>query len=235
MDAGEDWDSWLAAKLEKDLAIADEAFAEYITQLCSEDSMEDDERREVIVEFLDEASAAGQPVAPCVDEILAKHAERQAAEAARVEEERAKSLDAAKQRELQALQADTTTADGDFAGAKKKMMSLEEKLARDRLLARYGYESDDPEEGAAGESKGGDGAGAGSAAGAAGGGGSDPSGLLVKNDNAERVRAEEQAKKAKAQAEHQKTVQRNKENVEKQKAEREKEKKRTVKKEKRRM
>ncbi|KAJ3181234.1 hypothetical protein HDU87_001363 [Geranomyces variabilis] len=231
MDAEEDWDSWLAAKLEKDLAIADEAFAEYITQLCSEDTMEDDERREVIVEFLDEASA-GQPVAPCVDEILAKHAERQAAAAAREKEDRAKSLHEAKQRELEALQADTAADPSSAAagGGKKKVLSLEEKLARDRLLALYGYESEDHEGDDAEGKSGGDGS-----AGAASGGGGDPNGLLMKNDNAERVRAEEQAKKAKAQAEHQKNVQRNKENVEKQKAEREKEKKRTVKKEKRRM
>ncbi|KAJ3156476.1 hypothetical protein HDU89_004258 [Geranomyces variabilis] len=230
MDAEEDWDSWLAAKLEKDLAIADEAFAEYITQLCSEDTMEDDERREVIVEFLDEASA-GQPVTPCVDEILAKHAERQAAAAAREKEDRAKLLHEAKQKELQALQADTAVdPHSAVAGGKKKTMSLEEKLARDRLLALYGYESEDQEGDDAERKSGGDGG-----AGAAGVGGGDSSGLLMKNDNAERVRAEEQAKKAKAQAEHQKNVQRNKENVEKQKAEREKEKKRTVKKEKRRM
>lgn len=60
--------------------------------------MEDEERREVIVEFLDEASA-GQPVAPCVDEILDRHAQLQAAAAEKEKEEKTRALNAAR-REL---------------------------------------------------------------------------------------------------------------------------------------
>ncbi|KAI8917269.1 hypothetical protein DFJ77DRAFT_459783 [Powellomyces hirtus] len=227
MDSAE-WDAWLAGKLDRELGIDDETFAEYITQLCSEDTMEADERREVIVEFLNEA-AEGKPVETVVEEILAKYSEMRDAAAAKEIEEKARLRDAAKEKELEALQSDTSSTPDTRAG--KRALTTEEKLARERVLAQYGYEEDEVVETENGEVefvyKGkNDGKGA-----------DMDSALLPKNDNAERVKAEEQAKKAKAAAEHAKNVQRNKELLEKQKqkVEKEKEKKRTQKKEKRRM
>ncbi|KAJ3020701.1 hypothetical protein HKX48_000365 [Thoreauomyces humboldtii] len=257
MDA--EWDNWLAETLTTDLGITDEVasrlffviqadpganllktFAEYITQLCTEDSIEDEERQEVISEFLADASA--QPVEPVVKAILARNVEARRRCRKREEEEKEDALKAAKQKELEALQSHTAKTSEraagipSGAGSSKKVLTGAEKLERERLLAAYGYEmeDDEEEENAEEPSEGANqGRGGNRRPGGGGGGGGDP--LLARNDNAERVRAEEQAKKAKAAAEHQQTVARNKEMQEKQRLEKEKEKKKTVKKEKRRM
>ncbi|KNC98581.1 uncharacterized protein SPPG_06266 [Spizellomyces punctatus DAOM BR117] len=218
-----EWDEWLTASL-MDLSINDETFSEYITQLCSEETMEDGERREVIVEFLSEAT--DQPVEQLVDEMLRRNAEWREKARRQEEEMKQKALEAVKLQEREALQA--TISQQEIKPAKKQL-SKEEKQARERLLAQYGYDLDEVVETADGEvefiykgkkddKK-----------------SSSDEVLLPKNRNAEIVKQAEQAKRLQAQAEHQKQVQRNKELQEKQRLEKEKEKRRTMKKEKRRM
>ncbi|KAI8818393.1 uncharacterized protein EV422DRAFT_569817 [Fimicolochytrium jonesii] len=234
-----DWDTWLASKLESELKITDETFAEYITQLCTEcnfslvacngveqDTIEEEEKREVIVEFLGEATSDEANVEPVVDELLKRNAEFREKAAKREEEERLKALEAAKQKELEALQSNRSSKDPqhDDQSKTKKAMSSSERLARERLLAQYAYETDDIVETADGAAE--------SVSTRKKGGERD---LLAKNDNAERIRQEEQAKRAKAQADHQKKVQRDKELLEKQRLDKENQKKKTVKSEKRRM
>ncbi|TPX66682.1 hypothetical protein SpCBS45565_g04276 [Spizellomyces sp. 'palustris'] len=186
--------------------------------------MEDDERREVIVEFLSEAT--DQPVEPLVDELLRRNAEWREKARRQEEEVKQKAIQAVKLKEQDALKATILQQEGKPA---KKQLSKEEKQARERLLAQYGYDLDEVVETADGEvefiykgkkddKK-----------------SSSDEVLLPKNRNAEIVKQAEQAKRSQAQADHQKQVQRNKELQEKQRLEKEKEKRRTMKKEKRRM
>ncbi|KAL2918988.1 hypothetical protein HK105_201258 [Polyrhizophydium stewartii] len=208
------------------LGITDETFAEYVLQICFEDTIPDDEKRDIIVEFLREATE--QDVESWVDGVLAsvgadKERQREAEAAARQRE-----LAAQREREQQVLKA------GVQGEAPRKSetreMTKEERRARERVLAQYGYDLDEvveTEDGEVeilykGESDSRATAGEGS-------------GLLAKNRNADVVKEQEQARKLKAQAEHQKMVARNKELQEKQRLEKEKEKRRTQKKEKRRM
>ncbi|KAJ3055862.1 hypothetical protein HK097_008965 [Rhizophlyctis rosea] len=236
---------WVVTELAS-LSITDETFSEYITQLCTEETIEDDEKREIITEFLAEAtvrmlpvvtitpSAAqltpvyllqDKPVGPFVDSLLQRNQQR-IEDAKRKEElDRKRILEEVKEKELQALQADKSSGTSE-----KKVLSKEEKRARDRVLAQYAYDLDEVVENDNGEVE----------ILYKGAGGSEDKGvssdpLLMKNRNADVVKEAEAAKRAKAQSEHQRTVARNKELQEKQKLEKEKEKRRTMKKEKRRM
>ncbi|RKO93000.1 hypothetical protein BDK51DRAFT_30064 [Blyttiomyces helicus] len=219
MTVESDWEEWLTSAL-LSLKIEDEAFSEYISQICSEDSIEDDEKREVISEFLSEATE--ESVTETVDEILRRTEVRRAKTKAEEEEARVKALEAVKVKELESLREFTS---GNVENPKKRVLSKDEQIIRARLLQEYAYEMEEVEENGEVEViKDGD---------ASGSIDGDP--LLSKNRNAEVVKEAEQAKRLASQAEHAKVAARNKEMQEKQRLEREKEKKRAPKKEKRRM
>ncbi|KAI9105860.1 hypothetical protein DFS34DRAFT_601197 [Phlyctochytrium arcticum] len=220
-----EWGDWLASSL-AGLGIEDETFSEYIVQLCLEDSIEEEERKDVITEFL--AESANEPVDDLVTELLKKNAESKVKKQKEMLEERVRALAAQRSRDLEALKSDTHD---DNHTKSKQELSAEEQAMRSYLLSQYGYEAEGDESEnpsqppslvkgkvSSKDKRAGPG---------------DP--LLERNVNAETVRLQEQAKKLAAQTEHQRQQVQLKAMQEKQKAEREKEKKRTVKKEKRRM
>ncbi|KAJ3088995.1 hypothetical protein HK102_007447 [Quaeritorhiza haematococci] len=213
----------------KKLQIDDETFSEYISQICLEETIEADEKREAITEFL--AEATDSSTESFVTTIIAKADKVHAAAREREEEERAKALEAVREKEKAVLTEHAGDAEVFIGGTSdKKKMSKEEMQRRERLLAQYGYDLDEVVEREDGEVeilyKG-------SGSSSADSNGKDE--LLMKNTNADVVKQAELAKRAKAQAEHQKQVQRQKELLEKQRLEKEKEKRRTQKREKRRM
>ena len=49
-------ETWISTMLAKRLFIEDETFSEYIFQLCQDDTMDQEEKRSIIKEFLCEAT-----------------------------------------------------------------------------------------------------------------------------------------------------------------------------------
>ncbi|KAI8852014.1 hypothetical protein BC829DRAFT_91315 [Chytridium lagenaria] len=201
-------------ELEAELGITDEAYSEYISQLLTEDSMETEEKLEVIKEFLEEATS--KDVTEFVEKLLrnAELLKLKAIDLSDAPSAQAPNIEA----ELEALKETT------LSEPKKKVLTKEERRKRDQLLAKYGYDVDEIVEGADGEAEF-----------VYRGDTSVPELSIGGNDNAARVRDVEQQRRAKMKSEHEQTVLRNKAALEKQLADKEKEKRRTQKKEKRRM
>ncbi|KAI9334305.1 hypothetical protein BDR26DRAFT_937054 [Obelidium mucronatum] len=215
----------VASTLLESLHLSDDAYSEYIAQLADDSSMSTDEKQEIIVEFLSDAiedSATKQGIESVVAELLsklenAKEAREQAAAAAK----------AANAAEAQSQPPSSSTVELQVAQQPaKKVLSKEEKKARERLLREYGYEVDEVVENEHGETEF-----------LYSGGGSSKASLpeTMQNTNAQRVKEAEQQRRQKLAAGHAAEVERNKAARQKQLDDAEKKKKKTVKQEKRRM
>ncbi|KAK5672903.1 hypothetical protein QVD99_000388 [Batrachochytrium dendrobatidis] len=216
---------WIASSL-LFFGVSDEAFTEYILQICTEDSIPMDEKQEIITEFLAESLEVS--VVKWIEELLERNQRMLEAVQLQADEQRQKNLDAQKKKEQELLQQTSLKTDQPRC-FKANMLSKEDKRARDRLLKKYGYDMDEEVE-EAGEVhivyK--DTSTSSSA--------TTDLGAIGRSRNVNIIKEQEQAKKLKAQAEHQKVQARNKEMREKQALEKEKEKeRRRTPKEKRRM
>ncbi|KAJ3026592.1 UNVERIFIED_CONTAM: hypothetical protein HDU68_005410 [Siphonaria sp. JEL0065] len=208
------------------LQLSDEAYAEYISQLADDSSMDQSEKAEIIVEFLSDAVESKDiDITTVVTELLSKLdlAKKERQELSQQEKEREKQeQEAAKAAEANSVKPETETEQQ----PQKKVLSKEEKKARERLLRQYGYEVDEVIENEHGETEF-----------LYSGGGREKASLPegMQNTNAQRVKEAEQMRRQKLAASHAAEVERNKAARQKQLEDAEKKKKKTVKQEKRRM
>ncbi|KAJ3229560.1 hypothetical protein HDU81_005255 [Chytriomyces hyalinus] len=219
--------AFVHAQLSNRLGVADEACAEYIFQLAEDESMDRDEKRAILVEFLGAAldNACNEAeVDAVVVEILdgmEKEKEKEMLKVAEAEKERQRA------KELEELEKEKNNAadPSETQQSTKKVLTKEERNARERLLRQYGYEVDECVENENGEVEflysGSSTASAPVAA--------------MANTNVQRVREAEAQKKASMQKAHAEKVQRDKDARAKQLADIEKKKAKTQKQEKRRM
>ncbi|KAH6602707.1 hypothetical protein BASA61_000872 [Batrachochytrium salamandrivorans] len=211
---------WITTSLAA-LGIADETFAEYILQICTEESILRQEKQEIIGEFL--AESLETSATEWVEELLLRN--DQVSQNAQLKADAHKLIQQETQRELEReLQSLVVSELDQQRRPNAKVLTKEDRRARERLLAQYSYEVDEEVEGENGEIEfiykdhspettlPGEGA-----------------GLLTKNRNSDFVKAQEIERKLQAQAEHQKVKARNKEMQEKQALEKEKAKTRTQK------
>ncbi|KAJ3410690.1 hypothetical protein HDV05_003487 [Chytridiales sp. JEL 0842] len=212
--------AFITEKLSTALSLSDETYAEYITQLALDDSIEKDEKGAIIKEFLEDATE--EDTGSFVDDILKEAAEIVAKKTA----EALKEVEEAVQVPEPVIEREETLLEPTKASTAKPALSKEERRRREMILAKYDYDVGEIVEGADGEaeivykgvSEG-------------------PSlkGTMPVNDNAQRVKEAERLRREKLKAEHEHKVARDKAANEKRLLEKEKEKKRTMKKEKRRM
>ncbi|TPX57632.1 hypothetical protein CcCBS67573_g09228 [Chytriomyces confervae] len=220
--------SFVHAQLSNRLGVADEACAEYIFQLAEDESMDRDEKRAILVEFLaaalDNACNEAEVDAVVVEILdgMEKEKEKEMLKVAEAEKERQRA------KELEELEKEKNSAAADPSDTQqstKKILTKEERKARERLLRQYGYEVDECIENENGEVEflysGSSTASAPVAA--------------MANTNVQRVKEAEAQKKAGMQRAHAEKVQRDKDARAKQLADIEKKKTKTQKQEKRRM
>ncbi|KAI8609430.1 hypothetical protein BC830DRAFT_1085496 [Chytriomyces sp. MP71] len=205
----------------------DEAYVDYIVQLVEDDTMETDEKRSIIMEFLSEAVGDGDQVSAVVSRILAHGNEARMRRIAEAETAAASAAAEAEAQRLAQAQTEATNNGADAPLSTKKVLSKEEKRMRERLLRQYGYEVDEAIENEDGEVE----------FVYSGGGSSSSKDSLnaPANTNMQRVKDAEAQRKAKMSAAHAEKVQRDKDARARQLAEAEKKKKGTQKQEKRRM
>ncbi|KAF9974828.1 hypothetical protein BGZ73_001688 [Actinomortierella ambigua] len=217
------------------LKLEDEAIAEYFARLVEEESMEEPEKREAITELL--ADVTEEPTTTIVDEVFEFYNAMQAKKKAQEEEQKAKALETAKEKERASLLAELDRKDdnGILSMSSRhvvKNLTKDERRRREALLSQYGFDMDEIVEGDNGELEI-------SYKDRSGGGGKKSSGsgdpLLQANNNADIVKQKEAARRAEMKKASESERERNKQALEKQRLEKEKEKRRTQKHEKRRM
>ncbi|GAA5801341.1 hypothetical protein HPULCUR_006787 [Helicostylum pulchrum] len=123
------------------IELKDEDISEYITGIIGDESMEEDEKREVISEFLSEAT--DKDTEKLIDALLsdwkqvAKNKEKEA------EEKKAKLIEDARLREEERrLKAEKEQEINSALRSAQKQLSKEQKEARDKLMQQYGYVAD---------------------------------------------------------------------------------------------
>ncbi|CAO3683852.1 unnamed protein product [Umbelopsis ramanniana] len=212
--------------------LKDNEISEYVAGIVSEEFLEEFEKREALTEFLSEST--DKPTDDLVDSFFIRWNEDQEKEKLAAEAAKAEAASKAKEREKKSLAAGIESAivDGKepltmSRRMAPKQLTKEEKAQRERLMREYGYDLDEVVEGANGETEilykdrskkpTGD----------------DP--LLMKNQNASKIKEEEQRRREKMKQDSEREKERILQQQEKQKLDREKEKRRTMKKEKRRM
>jgi hypothetical protein len=194
------------------LAITDETFSEYILQIL-EDDMENEEKIDIISEFLVEASDTSlEAEKEWVQELL--ELQRQRREAQSMEQEK-------KVEPLPAVVPTIAVTKRESRQASKPELTREQKIEREMFLRKYGYEVYETEE-VNGEVE------------FVGGIRKERNDDIVniREMNVSAVKDKENKRKQDMQNKHQKEVQRNKEMQEKQRLEREIKKKGTQKREK---
>ncbi|KAI8923035.1 hypothetical protein BC831DRAFT_473236 [Entophlyctis helioformis] len=177
----------VAASLLADLGIDDETIADYLVGICLEETIPEDEKRESLIEFLSEST--DKPVEEWLDALLARCVRLAEREKQAEEAERARVLESQKEREQAVLKETTVPVQQRRLDGNTASMTKEEKRAREKLLAQYGYDLDEIVERADGETeivyK--DSSDKGPSV--------DGSGLFMKNRNADIVKEQEQAKR----------------------------------------
>ncbi|KAF9115580.1 hypothetical protein BGX27_007317 [Mortierella sp. AM989] len=217
------------------ISLEDEAITEYFARIVEEESMEEPEKREAITELL--ADVTEESTTTVIDEVFTFWNGVKQEEAKKVQEEKEKAMEIAKEKERAALRAafdDPNNDRGVLSMSSRhivKNMTKEERKKREALLAQYAYDLDEMVEGDDGEMeimyK--DRSGKSSSA----GGSSDP--LLMANNNADIVKQKDAQRRAEMKKASENEKERNKLALEKQRLAQDKEKKRTQKGEKRRM
>ncbi|KAI7892482.1 uncharacterized protein EV154DRAFT_418603 [Mucor mucedo] len=121
--------------------LKDEDISEYITGIIGDDSMEEDEKREVISEFLSEAT--DKDTEKLIDTLLSDWKKVQKDQVKEAEEKRAKIIEEARVREEERrLKAEKEQEVNSVLRSAQKQMSKEQKEARDKLMQQYGYVAD---------------------------------------------------------------------------------------------
>ncbi|RCH86240.1 hypothetical protein CU098_009362, partial [Rhizopus stolonifer] len=208
----------------------DDDISEYITGIVQDESIDDDEKREVITEFL--AEATDKSTENLIDSLLNEWKKVQKEQEKEGEEKRSKLLEEAKVREEERrAKAEQEKLQDDAIRAKQKKLTKEEKEAREKLMREYAYVADGEEEGAETKNEGEHPKdrrrGKNNAP-------SDP--LLTANRNSDMIKEKEQLRREQMRIAHEKEKERNKINLEKQRNDQklDKEKKKTQKGERRR-
>ncbi|KAJ3353206.1 hypothetical protein HDU83_007034 [Entophlyctis luteolus] len=226
---------FIASQLHLHFGLSDEAYVEYIAQLCDDESIPVHDKTDIITEFLQEAaistnSSALSVTPDQVRQVVESMVERLATDrAAAAAEAAAASAATEGRKEEHPGTRDPTTVEPASAGPEKKILTKEEKRARERLLRQYGYEVDETVEDANGEVEflysGGGRSGQGEVL----------EGSVAGNMNVQRAKEAEQMRRSKMATEHANEAERNRRAREKQLADAEKKKRGTVKQEKRRI
>ncbi|KAJ3199438.1 hypothetical protein HDU82_000418, partial [Entophlyctis luteolus] len=226
---------FIASQLHLHFGLSDEAYVEYIAQLCDDESIPVHDKTDIITEFLQEAaistnSSALSVTPDQVRQVVESMVERLATDrAAAAAEAAATSAATEGRKEEHPGTRDPTTVEPASAGPEKKILTKEEKRARERLLRQYGYEVDETVEDANGEVEflysGGGRSGQGEVL----------EGSVAGNMNVQRAKEAEQMRRSKMATEHANEAERNRRAREMQMADAEKKKRGTVKQEKRRI
>ncbi|KAJ2358823.1 hypothetical protein IWW50_000800 [Coemansia erecta] len=204
---------YLTAELAK-IGVDDEAIVEYCAGLLTETSMDDEEKQEAIVGYLEAVvdSDTSGIVSKAIELTAKEHAQHKAEDEQRAKEE----LDRAQERERIEFQRDMEQVKHE-----ERQLTSEERKQRDNLLKKYGggelevVEKNGEAEIVYREVK--------------------NTMRSEGNNNAKIVADKERASRENAKLAHQKKVEKEKELLEKDRLRKDKEKRRTMKKEKRRM
>jgi len=222
--AEEDFESWLALKLEA-CGLDTEIYSEYVTGLLADQAEEMEARTESVLEILSGALDEGVELGETFATDLASRWEAKVCQ----QSKSAASDAAEKEREHQERQQRDLALAAEHEEQKKRQlakqneMTREERLERNRILDQYGFSSDTVDE---------DGNIIASASGSGSAAQEDMTGV-AQNLNRTRVKEAEQAKRVAARASHVKEQERIKAQQAKEKLKKEKEKQRTQKKERR--
>ncbi|GJJ72394.1 hypothetical protein EMPS_04751 [Entomortierella parvispora] len=235
MEDSNEIEAYIAERL-AGISLEDEAITEYFARIVEEESMEEPEKREAITELL--ADVTEEPTETVIDSVFEFWNKLKEDEAKKVQEEKEKALEAAKEKERASLSSNLNNSqnrEGALSMSSRhvvKNMTKEERKKRDALLAQYGYDLDEMVEGADGEleivykdrsAK------------AAAGNVSTADPLMMANNNSEIQKQKDAVRRAEMKKASEMEKERNKLALEKQRLAQEKEKKRTQKSEKRRM
>ncbi|ORY51341.1 hypothetical protein BCR33DRAFT_846163 [Rhizoclosmatium globosum] len=219
----------VSSTLLREFNLSDEAYVEYVFQLSEDDTIESSEKEAIVVEFLSEAveGESSERIGPVISALFAALQAQKADADAEAQAQAAKEKAALAQQLSEATLADNSdNSAADAQLPQKKVLSKEEKKARERLLRMYGYEVDEVVENENGETEI-----------LYSGNKEDKASMpdALMNTNVQRVKEAEQLRRQKMQAAHSAEVERNKAARQKQLDDAEKKKKKTVKQEKRRM
>ncbi|KAJ3324661.1 hypothetical protein HDU93_002797, partial [Gonapodya sp. JEL0774] len=138
---------WIAAQTQ-----VDDAIAEYAAGFLSDETLDDEEKREAIFAVLSE----GMPEAKSLpegfmDTLFKMHAEELQRRQVDEEAERLQRLNLAREQEQATLAATVSEQEVTAATRQKRTLTREEQKERDLLLAKYGFAMPEVVEGADGE------------------------------------------------------------------------------------
>ncbi|KAI9478406.1 MAG: hypothetical protein EXX96DRAFT_482899 [Benjaminiella poitrasii] len=127
--------------------LKDDDISEYISGIIEDGSMEEDEKREVISEFLSEAT--DKNTENVITTLLSNWKKVQENKSKEEEEKKLKLIEEARVREEERrLKAEKEQEENLSLRTAQKQLTKEEKAAREKLMAQYGYvaEGDENEE-----------------------------------------------------------------------------------------
>lgn len=127
------------------IELKDEDISEYITGIVEDESMEEEEKREVISEFL--AEATDKDTATLIDTLLKNWKKVRQSQEKEAEEKKSKLIEEARAREEERKsRAEKEQEENSALRSAQKQMTKEEKEARDKLMQQYGYVAEGGEE-----------------------------------------------------------------------------------------
>ncbi|KAI8647429.1 hypothetical protein BD408DRAFT_408543 [Parasitella parasitica] len=123
------------------IELKDDDISEYITGIVEDVSMDEDEKREVISEFLSEAT--DKDTNNLIDHLLKDWKQAYQDQQKEAEEKKSKLIQDAKAREEERrIQAEKEQEENVALRTTQKQISKEQKEARDKLMQQYGYVAD---------------------------------------------------------------------------------------------
>ncbi|KAI8978526.1 hypothetical protein BDB01DRAFT_726279 [Pilobolus umbonatus] len=125
------------------IELQDEDIAEYITGIVQEESMADEEKKEVISDFLSEATDKSTDTV--IDKLLTEWKLMQESKQKNESDKRKKLIEEARAREEErSLKYQEELSS--IKQTEQRQLTKEEKEARDKLVRQYGYVADGEEE-----------------------------------------------------------------------------------------
>ncbi|KAL0139880.1 hypothetical protein V8B55DRAFT_1502157 [Mucor lusitanicus] len=123
------------------IELKDDDIAEYITGIIEDESMEEDEKREVISEFLSEAT--DKDTENLINHLLKDWKQVHENQQKEAEEKKSKLIQDAKAREEERrIRAEKEQEENVSLRTAQKQLTKEQKEARDKLMQQYGYVAD---------------------------------------------------------------------------------------------
>ncbi|KAI8374859.1 hypothetical protein BD560DRAFT_393445 [Blakeslea trispora] len=127
------------------IELKDQDIAEYITGILTDNSMEDDEKHEVMTEFLSEAT--DKDTEALITTLLTNSKTIQEDQLKEAEQKRSKLIEEARLREEERrIQAEKEQEENASLRTAQKQLTKEQKQAREHLMRQYGYVSEGEEE-----------------------------------------------------------------------------------------